>query len=248
MTLAWGLLFKLMPPRDRGAVSGLAIMTKGVGLLIGTARRGRRHRHLPLAARVDRRLRGDVAGGRASRCCSPSRSSSRLVKAEARPVTGTGVAPGFGAARNPTARPRGGRRRSAPADRRARAPSSGRTPRADAAGWQPRHLGLGRAEREPSRRAPPLRLPEGEHLDDASPLERDAGALRIEGAVVEVPGLVLAASAPSEGGCPTRAAPPASSCRSGGRPGARRARERRRRGGCAAPPGWREPAPRASCR
>ena len=35
MTLAWGLLFKLMPPRDHGAVSGLAIMTKGVGLLIG---------------------------------------------------------------------------------------------------------------------------------------------------------------------------------------------------------------------
>ena len=35
MTLAWGLLFKVMPPRDRGAVSGLALMTKGVGLLIG---------------------------------------------------------------------------------------------------------------------------------------------------------------------------------------------------------------------
>jgi maltose/moltooligosaccharide transporter len=35
MTLAWGLLFKVMPRRDRGATSGLAIMTKGVGLLIG---------------------------------------------------------------------------------------------------------------------------------------------------------------------------------------------------------------------
>lgn len=35
MTLAWGLLFKVMPPRDRGAVAGLAIMTKGVGLLGG---------------------------------------------------------------------------------------------------------------------------------------------------------------------------------------------------------------------
>jgi maltose/moltooligosaccharide transporter len=35
MTLSWGLLFKLMPPRDRGAISGLAIMTKGVGLLVG---------------------------------------------------------------------------------------------------------------------------------------------------------------------------------------------------------------------
>ena len=35
MTLAWGLLFKVMPARDRGAVSGLALTTKGVGLLIG---------------------------------------------------------------------------------------------------------------------------------------------------------------------------------------------------------------------
>ncbi len=36
MTLAWGLLFKLMPARDRGAISGLATTTKGVGLLVGT--------------------------------------------------------------------------------------------------------------------------------------------------------------------------------------------------------------------
>ena len=35
MTLAWGLLFKLMPPGERGAVSGLATTTKGVGLVIG---------------------------------------------------------------------------------------------------------------------------------------------------------------------------------------------------------------------
>ncbi len=35
MTLAWGLLFKLMPAGDRGAVSGLATTTKGIGLLIG---------------------------------------------------------------------------------------------------------------------------------------------------------------------------------------------------------------------
>ena len=35
MTLAWGLLFKLMPPRHRGAVSGLATTTKGLGLLLG---------------------------------------------------------------------------------------------------------------------------------------------------------------------------------------------------------------------
>jgi MFS family permease len=35
MTLAWGLLFKLMPPEHRGAISGLATWTKGFGLIIG---------------------------------------------------------------------------------------------------------------------------------------------------------------------------------------------------------------------
>src|SRR5207244_12962856 len=35
MTLAWGLLFKLMPPQHPGAVSGLATTTKGWGLLFG---------------------------------------------------------------------------------------------------------------------------------------------------------------------------------------------------------------------
>jgi MFS family permease len=35
MTLAWGLLLKLMPPTDRGAVSGLAVTTRGIGLLVG---------------------------------------------------------------------------------------------------------------------------------------------------------------------------------------------------------------------
>ncbi len=35
MTLAWGLLFKLTPPEHRGAVSGLATTTKGIGLLLG---------------------------------------------------------------------------------------------------------------------------------------------------------------------------------------------------------------------
>lgn len=35
MTLAWGLLFKLMPTGDRGAISGLATTTKGVGLIAG---------------------------------------------------------------------------------------------------------------------------------------------------------------------------------------------------------------------
>ena len=35
MTLAWGLLFKLMPAEDRGAIAGLATTTKGIGLLTG---------------------------------------------------------------------------------------------------------------------------------------------------------------------------------------------------------------------
>jgi MFS family permease len=35
MTLAWALLFKLMPGHDEGAVSGLAVTTRGIGLLIG---------------------------------------------------------------------------------------------------------------------------------------------------------------------------------------------------------------------
>jgi MFS family permease len=35
MTLAWGLLFKIMPSRGVGATAGLAVMTKGVGLLLG---------------------------------------------------------------------------------------------------------------------------------------------------------------------------------------------------------------------
>lgn len=35
MTLSWGLLFKLTPPQHRGAASGLATTTKGLGLLLG---------------------------------------------------------------------------------------------------------------------------------------------------------------------------------------------------------------------
>jgi MFS family permease len=35
MTLAWGLLFKLMPAKHRGAISGIATTTKGLGLIAG---------------------------------------------------------------------------------------------------------------------------------------------------------------------------------------------------------------------
>ncbi|MGB2951796.1 MAG: MFS transporter [Gaiellaceae bacterium] len=40
MTLAWGLLFKLMPAKHRGAISGLATTTKGIGLLVGAPAAG----------------------------------------------------------------------------------------------------------------------------------------------------------------------------------------------------------------
>jgi MFS family permease len=35
MTLAWGLLYKIVPAEHRGAISGLATTTKGIGLLVG---------------------------------------------------------------------------------------------------------------------------------------------------------------------------------------------------------------------
>ncbi|HEX6491568.1 MAG TPA: MFS transporter [Gaiellaceae bacterium] len=35
MTLAWGLLYKLVPMPHRGAIAGLATTTKGIGLLLG---------------------------------------------------------------------------------------------------------------------------------------------------------------------------------------------------------------------
>ena len=35
MTLSWGLLYKLMPDEDEGAIAGLATMTKGIGIVVG---------------------------------------------------------------------------------------------------------------------------------------------------------------------------------------------------------------------
>jgi MFS family permease len=35
MTLAWALLFKVIPSTDRGTITGLATTTKGIGLIIG---------------------------------------------------------------------------------------------------------------------------------------------------------------------------------------------------------------------
>ena len=47
MTLAWALLFKVMPASDRGTITGLATTTKGLGLVIGPLAAGARDRHLP---------------------------------------------------------------------------------------------------------------------------------------------------------------------------------------------------------
>ena len=66
MTLAWGLLFKLMPPADRGAIAGLATTTKGLGLIIGPLARGRRDRHPRAVPRGDAGLPGAVADPRAA--------------------------------------------------------------------------------------------------------------------------------------------------------------------------------------
>lgn len=35
MTLAWSLLYRLMPGHDQGATTGLAVTTRGIGLLLG---------------------------------------------------------------------------------------------------------------------------------------------------------------------------------------------------------------------
>ena len=62
MTLAWALLFKLMPPQHRGAIAGLATTTKGIGLLIGAARRRRDDRRDVAVPQEDAGLRGALAG------------------------------------------------------------------------------------------------------------------------------------------------------------------------------------------
>ena len=81
MTLAWGLLFKLMPPDDRGAISGLATTTKGLGLSDRAAARRRADRHPPPAPAGDRRLSGALAdAGRADPARGPPRVS--LIPAE----------------------------------------------------------------------------------------------------------------------------------------------------------------------
>ena len=76
MTLAWGLLFKLMPPDERGAISGLATTTKGIGLIFGTLLAGVLIDVLAAVPAGDRRLPGALADpGRAD----PPRGAARVL-------------------------------------------------------------------------------------------------------------------------------------------------------------------------
>src|ERR1044072_5234414 len=68
MTLAWGLLYKIVPEQHRGAVSGLATTTKGIGLLAGATPHGRSPPRAPTWTRpTDTRSCGPSAACRCSR-------------------------------------------------------------------------------------------------------------------------------------------------------------------------------------
>ena len=69
MTLAWGLLFKLMPPHERGAIAGLATTTKGLGLIIGPLVAGAA---IDSPGRPSRRRTATRSCGRSSACRSCS--------------------------------------------------------------------------------------------------------------------------------------------------------------------------------
>ena len=131
MTLAWGLLFKLMPSDERGAISGLATTTKGVGLVIGPLVAGGVIDLFELPPRGDRRLPGALAGARsadpardpARRAAHPGRGGGgpcSRAPAESEPVSARRLS----ARRRPRVVSPGRRRSrpSAPARRRACAP------------------------------------------------------------------------------------------------------------------------------
>ena len=74
MTLAWGLLFKLMPDHDQGATSSLAIVTRGIGLLAGPPIVGLVIDLSASALEATDWVRGHVGGGgptRAARHATP---------------------------------------------------------------------------------------------------------------------------------------------------------------------------------
>ena len=88
MTLAWGLLFKLMPPDDRGAISGLATTTKGIGLIVGPLLAGALIDILRPYLPADRRVPGAVADPRRA---DPARDPARRLadrRREAGPTSG----------------------------------------------------------------------------------------------------------------------------------------------------------------
>ena len=85
MTLAWGLLFKLMPPGERGAISGPRDDDEGHRARDRAARGRRGDRHPRPPPRGDRRLPGAVAGARRSDPArDPVRRATRTGRARAR--------------------------------------------------------------------------------------------------------------------------------------------------------------------
>ena len=75
MTLAWGLLFILMPEGQRGAISGLATWTKGFGLHRRAADRGRPDRRALSVPARDGRVPDPLADLRGA---DPGRDPARL--------------------------------------------------------------------------------------------------------------------------------------------------------------------------
>ena len=180
MTLAWGLLFKLTPPANRGTISGLATTTKGFGLIIGPIAAGAAMDifgryfqstdgyqllwpllSVPILAVIPlvRKLYCVEVSGRASR---------QPVEAEAPQLAAVHVEHGrHGASCEDARLVRAAR------DRDERAPAAG----------DRRRRG---AEREPSR-VPAVRLPQGPDGVDAPLSEANRSTLGVELLVVEVP-------------------------------------------------------------
>ena len=86
MTLAWGLLFKLMPPGERGADLGARDDDEGPRARDRPARRRRGDRHPAAASRGDRGLPGAVARARrADHPRDPARRPARPGRVRGRP-------------------------------------------------------------------------------------------------------------------------------------------------------------------
>jgi len=83
MTLAWGLLFELMPEDERGTIAGLATTTKGLGLVIGPLTAGAVVDVPRLAPRGDAGVPGSLArAGDPDPARDPARREPRPRRAQ----------------------------------------------------------------------------------------------------------------------------------------------------------------------